>query len=181
MLMSLLIAGFGGQGVLVMGKLLSQCAFEKGTYVTFMPSYGPQMRGGTSNCTVTFSDREIGTPVSEELDALCALNQVSFDKFKVRVKDEGIILTNSSLVQVDEESRGKFTVIEVDADNMAYAIGSPKVSNIIMLAAYVAASQVMPIDDAREVIIKSMSGKPEYLELNIKAFDEGTRSVMSVE
>ncbi len=170
---SLLVAGFGGQGVMVIGKLIGECAFAQNLHVTFLPSYGPEQRGGTANCTVVISDKEIGSPVSQKLDVLCAMNQPSLDKFVDNVRPGGIVLTNSTLVSSDSITRDDISLIEVDADNLAFEIGSTKVANIIMLAAYIAASKAMPIEEVRAMVMKKLSKKPQFLPMNEKAFDKG--------
>lgn len=173
MLTSLMVAGFGGQGVMLIGKLVSQCVFEEGLQVTFLPSYGPEQRGGTANCTVIISDEEIGSPVSEELDVLCAMNQPSLDKYARNVRDNGVIITNSTLVNVDKIKDLNVKILEVDADALAYELGSNKVSNIIILAAYITASKVISVEVAKKIILKQLGRKKEFLELNQKAFEAG--------
>lgn len=173
MLTNLLVAGFGGQGVMMIGKLIGECAFEQGLYVTFLPSYGPEQRGGTANCTVVQSDEPIGSPASDSLDVLCALNQPSLGKFVNAIRPGGILMTNSSLVDVSAVERKDIKIIEIDADNLAYKIGSKKVANILVFAAYMAIANTMPIEVVRNIVIKKMSRKPQFLEMNKKAFDKG--------
>ncbi len=173
MLQSLLIAGFGGQGVMTIGKLIGECAFKQNLKVTFLPSYGPEQRGGTANCTVIQSDGEIGSPASENLDILCVMNQPSLDKFVNRVKPGGIMMVNSSLVDVSGVTRKDIKIVKVDADNLAYEIGSKKVANIIVFATYMALAKTLPIDVVKEIVMHKMAAKPEFLEMNNKAFDTG--------
>jgi 2-oxoglutarate ferredoxin oxidoreductase subunit gamma len=173
MLTSLLVAGFGGQGVMMIGKLVGECAFEQGVNVTFLPSYGPEQRGGTANCTVVLSDEAIGSPVSDELDVLCAMNQPSLLKFMGNVKTGGVIIANSSLVDVSTIERTDVKVIDIDADTIAYEIGSKKIANIIMFATYMKVSNTMPMDKVRELVLKKLGRKPEFAKMNALAFDEG--------
>lgn len=173
MLSSLLVAGFGGQGVMVIGKLIGECAFMKGLNVTFLPSYGPEQRGGTANCTVMISDRAIGSVVSEELDVLCAMNQPSLEKFISHVKTGGIVMINSSNVKRESIERNDVKIIEVAADQVAYELGSTKVANVVMLAVYAAASKVMPIDEVENLVMQKLSRKPQFLEMNRQAFRKG--------
>ncbi|WP_019229837.1 2-oxoacid:acceptor oxidoreductase family protein [Sedimentibacter sp. B4] len=173
MLTSLLVAGFGGQGVMMIGKLIGECAFEQGVNVTFLPSYGPEQRGGTANCTVILSDEAIGSPVSDELDVLCAMNQPSLIKFVENVKPGGVIIANSSLVDVSVIERKDVKIIDIDADTIAYEIGSNKIANIIMFAAYMEISNTMPMDSVRELVLKKLGKKPEFVKLNAEAFDKG--------
>lgn len=175
MLTSMLISGFGGQGVMLTGKLIGQCAFEEGLHVTFLPAYGPEQRGGTANCTIVISDEEIGSPVSEKLDVLCAMNQPSLDKYVNDIKEDGFILTNSTLVNADKAKELGIKVLEVDADNLAFDIGSTKIANVILLAAYITASKAISLDVVKEIILRELGKKKEFLELNKKAFECGVK------
>lgn len=173
MLTSLLVAGFGGQGVMMIGKLIGECAFDQNLKVTFLPSYGPEQRGGTANCTVIQSDNEIGSPVSENLDVLCVMNQPSLEKFINHVRPGGILMTNSSLVDVSGVKRTDIKIVEVDADNLAYEIGSKKIANIIVFAAYMTLANTMPIETVKGIVMKKLGRKPELLPMNEAAFNKG--------
>ena len=175
MLTSLIIAGFGGQGVMAIGKLVGECAFLQGLKTTYYPSYGPQQRGGTANCTVMISDREIGAPMADEADILMAMNQSSLDEYASIVKSGGLILTNSTLADSSTVNRNDVRILDIDADNLAYKIGSPKVANIIMIAVYMTVSKAMDPAKAKEIVLKKMAKKPEFIEMNEKAFDTGTK------
>lgn len=173
MLTSMMVAGFGGQGVMLIGKLIGECAFDQGLHVTFLPSYGPEQRGGTANCTVVQSDRPIGSPVSTELDVLCVMNQPSLTKFIDNVRPGGILMTNSSLVDVSGVTRKDIKIVEVDADNLAYQLGNRKIANVIIFATYMEIAKTMPIDVVKSIAMKILGKKPELLEMNSKAFDAG--------
>lgn len=173
MLTSLLVAGFGGQGVMVIGKLIGECAFDQGLHVTFLPSYGPEQRGGTANCTVVQSDRPIGSPVSDSLDVLCVMNQPSLDKFIDSLRPGGILMTNSSLVDAGSVDRKDIHLVEIDADSIAYEIGSKKIANIIIFAAYMTLAKTLPIDMVHDIVMKKLASKPELLPLNEAAFAKG--------
>ncbi len=177
MLTSLLVAGFGGQGAMTIGKLIAECGFAQGMKTTFFPTYGPEQRGGTANCTVILSDREIGSPLTDAPDVLMVMNQLSFDKFVGRVKSGGIVITNASLVDSSNVQRADITVIPVQADEIAHKIGSEKVSNIVMTAAYMEVSKAMPIDDAKRIVMNKMAKKPELMEMNDRAFDMGVEEI----
>ena len=123
MINNLLIAGFGGQGVMTIGKMIGECAFAQGLNVTFLPSYGPEQRGGTANCTVVVSDAPVGSPVAEELDVLCVLNQPSLDKFLPSLKRGGTLMVNSDMVDTSGIERDDIKVISIPADSMALQIG----------------------------------------------------------
>lgn len=173
MLQSLLVAGFGGQGVMMIGKLIGECAFDQGLHVTFLPSYGPEQRGGTANCTVIQSDKDIGSPVAEQLDVLCVMNQPSLPKFIDSIKPGGILMTNSSLVDISQVTRSDIKIVEVDADNLAFEIGSTKVANILVFAVYMELAKTLPIEQVKHIVMKKMSRKPEFLAMNELAFDKG--------
>lgn len=173
MLTSLLVAGFGGQGVMMIGKLIGECAFDQNLHVTFLPAYGPEQRGGTANCTVIQSDKPIGSPASENLDVLCVMNQPSLGKFIDHVRPGGILMTNSSLVDVSGVERTDIKIVEVDADNLAYEIGSKKIANIIVFAAYMTLANTLPIETVKAIVMKKLGRKPELLSMNEAAFDKG--------
>ena len=180
MLTSLVVAGFGGQGVMMIGKLISECAFEQNLHVTFFPSYGPEQRGGAANCTVVQSDIPIGSPVCEEMDVLCAMNQVALDKFINQVAPGGVVLVNSSTADPSSIVRKDITVVAADADNIAYSLGSSKVANVIMFAAYMAIARTMPLKTAKEIALAKLAKKPEFIEMNSRAFDAGAELAQAV-
>ena len=134
---SFIIAGFGGQGVMVMGQLLSYTACETTEkYVTYFPSYGAEMRGGTANCYVVISDDPVGAPKVTKADYVVALNDPSMVKFKDAVVPGGTIFINSSVVTV-EPDRKDVHVVKVDAGSIAYELGNPKVLNLVMVGAII--------------------------------------------
>jgi len=167
------IAGFGGQGVLLSGKILAWAGMLKGMHVTWFPSYGAEMRGGTANCTVVMSDEEIGSPVVDRPGALIALNQESVDKFASRVAPGGIIVLNSSLARKDISRKG-VTVVKVPANDLAEELGNPRVVNVVMLGAYIACSGAI---DEKSVVKAVESVLPErhrgLLGVNVAALKRG--------
>lgn len=173
---SLLISGFGGQGVMLIGQMLGYAASDAGKNATFYPSYGAEQRGGTANCTVIISDEEIGSPVTSKLDVLIAMNEPSLNKFESKVKKGGAIIVNSSLIKQKIDHSEK-SVYYVPANDMANGLGSSKVANIIMLGAYIGVSGALSIEEAKNIISKKLGKKPELLELNFKAFDAGMATV----
>ena len=173
MINRLMIAGFGGQGVMMIGKLIGECAMEQGLYATFFPSYGAEQRGGTANCTVIQSYRRIGSPTSDKVDVLCALNQSSMVDFLPRLRPGGTLLVNSSIVDTSGVSRDDIQIVKVDIDNMAYELGNRKVANVIMFAAYMALTNTIPADKAEEIAMHKLGRKPELIELNRRAFRAG--------
>jgi 2-oxoglutarate ferredoxin oxidoreductase subunit gamma len=177
---SLLVAGFGGQGIMMLGKLVGECAHEQGLNVTFLPSYGPEQRGGTANCTVIQSDEPIGSPASRRLDVLCAMNQPSLEKFVVDVKKDGVVLVNSSIVDPGAIDREDVKVAAIDADMMAYEIGERKTANVIMFAAYMTIADTMPLEKVKELSMKKLARKPELVPLNNAAFDKGVAAAREI-
>ncbi len=173
---SVLIAGFGGQGVMSIGKMLGYAASDAGKYASFYPSYGAEQRGGTANCTVIISDEEIGSPAVSKLDMLIAMNQPSFDKFAKKVKKGGSIIVNSSLVTSKVEDPD-IEAVYVDANDIANDLGSPKVANIVILGAYIGLSGALSEEDGKAIIKKMLGGKADLLEMNYQAFDKGIQAV----
>jgi len=163
------IAGFGGQGVLSAGILLANFAIARGYHATWLPSYGPEMRGGKANASVILSAREIGSPVVAKPDVLIALNTPSLISFEKDVKPGGTILVNSSLVK-EQVSRKDVQVLPIPASEMARESGVPATANIIMLTIYLRHCGLMDIDSLREAIPVSVKRK-EAIELNFRMMD----------
>ena len=132
MIDEVLIAGFGGQGIMLMGRLLAYGAIYEGLQVTFYPSYGPEMRGGTANCTVVISDERIGSPVRNRFTHLMAMNQASVDKFSERVKPGGVIVYNQSLVDTPP-ARTDVIRAGIPANRIAEELQTPQVANMVAM------------------------------------------------
>jgi len=130
------IAGFGGQGIILAGKLLAQTAMKAGKEVTFMPSYGAEVRGGTANCMVIIADNPIACPVISKPDSLIAMNKASLDKFAPRLKNGGLLIMNSSLIDTEPQLDETVEVIAVPADELAVQLGNKKAANMVALGAY---------------------------------------------
>lgn len=171
---SFIIAGFGGQGVMVAGQLLSYTACETtDKYVTFFPSYGAEMRGGTANCFVVISDEPVGAPKVEKADYVVVLNDPSMVKFKNSVVSGGTIFVNSSVVTV-EPDRDDIHVVKVDAGAIAYELGNPKVLNIVIVGAIIGYSEILPPDNVLKTVFKKLGAKrPELNQINEAAFRRG--------
>ena len=135
----IIMAGFGGQGVMAMGKILVEAAMEEGKNVSWLPSYGPEMRGGTANCSVIVSDEPIGAPIVTEATAAIVMNRPSLDKFENDVIPGGALFINSSLID-KKASRDDIKVYYVPANDIANELGTDKVANIVMLGAYLQVS-----------------------------------------
>ncbi|NLA91391.1 MAG: 2-oxoacid:ferredoxin oxidoreductase subunit gamma [Synergistaceae bacterium] len=170
---TLLAAGFGGQGVMVLGQLVAYTGIEEGRYVTWIPSYGPEMRGGTANCGVVLSDGEIGSPVVDDADILVVLNQPSLSKFLDRIKPGGILVYNSDMVEYDG-SRSDITPVGLPASTIASELGSDRITNIVILGAVVEAGKIVDEETCIKTIKDKLgTRKPEFLPMNLQAFEKG--------
>ncbi len=169
-----MFAGFGGQGILLSAKLLAHAAMEQGSQVMWIPSYGPEMRGGTAYCTVVVSDRLIGSPIIKNPAHLVAMNRPSLEKFASVVKPDGVVLINSSLIPVRSD-RDDVQELIVPANEAAVALGSVRCANIVALSAFAAKSGMVDVEILRECIKAEFAAKAKIIPLNMKAFDEGLR------
>ena len=140
-----IISGFGGQGVLFAGQLLAYTAMDEGKAVTWIPSYGPEMRGGTANCTVVVSEEEIGSPLVKNPTAVIAMNLPSLDKYEDLVAEGGVLVVNTSMVN-REVARGDIKVVSVPGNDVAQEMGSERSLNMIMLGALLANLDLLPLD-----------------------------------
>lgn len=172
MYQEIILAGFGGQGVLLIGKLLAYSGMKMGNDVTWMPAYGPEMRGGTCNCTVVISEKEIGSPMSKHPHGLIALNLPSLDKFESSVKKDGVIVVNTSLIN-RKVNRKDVKVIEVPANEVAIECGSAKAANMVALGAYIGATEIAPLEMVKEILSETFASKPQLIEVNHKALTRG--------
>lgn len=171
---SVIIAGFGGQGVMVIGQLLAYTACETtDKFVTYFPSYGAEQRGGTANCFVVISDDEVGAPKVSKADLLVVLNQPSMDRFKDAVVPGGAVIVNTSIVK-DIPEYEDVTVVEADAGNIAIELGNPKVMNLVIAGALVGYSDILPAENVLQTAFKKLGAKrPELNPLNEAAFRKG--------
>ncbi|HOV29369.1 MAG TPA: 2-oxoacid:acceptor oxidoreductase family protein [Synergistales bacterium] len=172
-LRGLIAAGFGGQGVLLLGQIVAHAAMKEGRYVTWIPSYGPEMRGGTANCSVAISDEEIGSPVVPHPDCLVIMNQPSLAKFEPDLKSGGTLLYNSDLVTYPQP-RTDIRVVPVPCNSIALELGNEKVANVVTLGALAAASDLVSVEGCKETLAELMGKKKAALvEINMTAFDRG--------
>ncbi len=178
MLEELIIAGFGGQGVMSMGQLLTYAGMIEDKHVAWIPSYGPEMRGGTANCAVTISDREISSPVVTEPTSVIIMNQPSLEKFERVLKPGGLLIINSSLVS-KKAIRNDIKVVEIAADELANErLGNTRVANIIILGAYIKLTKVVTIDSVIESLKKVLPERRHNLiPLNRQALELGAEIV----
>jgi len=164
-------AGSGGQGIMLMGQMVASAAIHEDKDTTFFPSYGPEMRGGTANCTVIVSDKPISSPLIFESDCVVAMNTPSMLKFEPTLKAGGILLLNKSLIH-QENKRSDITVYEIPVSDLAHDLGDNRVANMIMLGAFVRTSGIVSPDTMIKVIHDTFDvKKAELVDLNIKAFN----------
>ena len=173
MLIKTIFSGFGGQGVLSMGYTVANTAMLEGKHVTYFPSYGVEVRGGTANCTVAVSDEEIASPVASEPDFVIAMNQPSFARFQSILQSGGLICVNSSIVDTSA-ARHDIEVLAVPTAELAAKLGSVKVANMILLGAFIRASSII----SYEFMIKNLAqilgeGKSNLIKLNKQALELG--------
>jgi len=164
-------AGSGGQGILLMGQMVCSAAMLEDKEATFFPSYGPEMRGGTANCTVIVSDLPISCPLIFESDCVVAMTLPSLLKFEPTLKPGGVLLINKSIIH-QAPKRGDVTICEVPANDLANELGNPRVANIVMLGAFVRATNIVSSDAVVQVIHDVFGAKKaELLELELKAYN----------
>ena len=170
---NLLVAGFGGQGVMTLGKFLASATCDAtDKNVTFFPSYGAEQRGGTANCYVVISDDAVGAPVGDVMDDLIVMNGPSLNKFLGTLKPGGTLFINSSIVD-DNIPRDDVKIVEAPVTEMAPEMGNAKVLNVIMLGVYVGYTEVVPADVVWSTIEHKLGKKPKLLPLNKQAFEKG--------
>lgn len=177
----ILIAGFGGQGVLFAGQLLTYAAMDEGKQVTWIPSYGPEMRGGTANCTVIISDEEIGSPLVLHPQAVIAMNRPSLDKYEPMVKEGGVLVINTSMVD-RKATRRDIRVVEVDANSAAEKLGDRRMTNMVLLGALLAHLEVLPLTAIEKALQAHLPDRHrKLLPKNYEALHEGAQyEVISV-
>ncbi|MCX7847313.1 MAG: 2-oxoacid:acceptor oxidoreductase family protein [bacterium] len=164
-------AGFGGQGILLMGRVIAQAAMEEGRYVTFLPSYGPEMRGGTANACVVVSDQPVASPIIDHSDVLVAMNQPSYEKFGPLVRGGGLIIYDSSLVQARERAQvrqvgGAFTEI-------AGQLGNTLVCSMVAIGRVIRETGIARLETVRLQVQALTAKRPELTALNLEAVERG--------
>lgn len=166
----IIFAGFGGQGILSIGKFLAHAGMDANLNVSWLPSYGPEMRGGTANCSVILTDESIGSPIVTKADSLVVMNRPSLDKFENLVVSNGIIIMDSDLVD-RMPTRADVEVIAIPAQTIAEGLGNKKIANMILLGALIKKTGIV----STEAIINSLKdyGKEKFFEINKKAIEKG--------
>ena len=171
------IAGFGGQGVVSAGILLAQAGVENKLNASWLPSYGPEMRGGTANCSVVVSDGEVYTPIVSVPDTVIVMNEPSLPKFEPMLKKGGLLILNSSLVN-SRPTRKDIQVICVPCNQIAEKVGMARVANLVALGAFIKATGAVTLESVAHAMKKVYKrAKPEMLELNQKALQAGFDAV----
>ncbi len=165
-------AGFGGQGVMMAGQLLAYSGIEEGKNAVWLPSYGPEMRGGTAYCTVVISDKRIGSPIINNPRAVCVFNPPSYDKFIPRIKPGGLAIVNSALIMLTTD-RTDITEIRIPANDLALAAGNVKATNVAVLGAFIGASGVVGYDTVKRVLQQKLGKKQSVLDINMKVLEQG--------
>ncbi len=173
-----IIAGFGGQGVLSLGKILAQAAMEEGLNASWLPSYGPEMRGGTANCIACFSDDEIGAPLAASYDVVIVMNQPSLEKFEQVVKPQGTLLINSSIIPV-KPTRNDLDIHYVAANELAEEVtGTTKSANIVALGALHAVRPRLKTESLEAALKFTFGAKGDKLvQSNIRALHAGMEAM----
>ncbi|WAW14689.1 2-oxoacid:acceptor oxidoreductase family protein [Peptostreptococcus equinus] len=173
-------AGFGGQGVMSMGQLMTYAGMIENKEVSWLPSYGPEMRGGTANCAVTISDKPVGSPIiTDDATAAIIMNSPSLTKFEGDVIPGGNLLINSSLVH-EKSERDDISVYYVDANDLSNELGGPKFANMVMLGAFLAVDNSVDIDSVLEAFKKVFGKRKEkFIPVNRQALEAGYNAVMA--
>ncbi|RPJ74382.1 MAG: 2-oxoacid:ferredoxin oxidoreductase subunit gamma [Desulfobacteraceae bacterium] len=168
-------AGFGGQGVMLMGQILAQAAMDEGHEVVWIPSYGPEMRGGTAYCTVVISDQPVGSPIIRNPRHLVAMNRPSLEKFGPTVKPGGVVFVNASLIPAGA-GRADVDELRVPIIEIAGELGNVKAANIVALAAFVARSRVVAFESLVAAVKEKFAQKAKLIPLNMKALEAGRKA-----
>lgn len=177
MLEQVIVAGFGGQGVLRVGQMIAYAGFAEGKEVTWAPSYGPEMRGGTANCSVVVSDSEIGSAQLLEADSIIVMNLPSLHKFESAVIKGGKLFINSSVIK-EKSTRTDITVYYIDANVVAEKIGNSKGGNMVILGAYAKVTGTVTLDSLYELVKKTFTGdKAKFVDSNIACIKAGAELV----
>lgn len=168
-----IIAGFGGQGVMLIGNLLAQAGMEHGLEVSFIPVYGAEMRGGTANCTVVMDEHAIGSPLVREPLSTIILNEPSLTKFQPRLHKDGVQVVNASLVG-KELLDASLRTVYIPVNDMAHELGSVKMANMVALGAWLKATGALPLAEVQETIKRVTSAHyAKLIPANMKSLEAG--------
>ena len=173
MMEKIIVSGFGGQGVMLIGQILAYAGMKEEKEVSWLPSYGPEMRGGTANCNIIISDDLVGSPVVTEATAVLVMNQPSLLKFESYVEKGGLLLVNSSMVD-KQADRTDIRVCYLPVNEIAMELGNPKIANMVLLGAYIELSKSVGISYVHKALEKVFTGEKErFIPINIQALDKG--------
>ena len=168
----IIIAGSGGQGIMLCGKVLAQAAMLEGKFVTWLPAYGAEVRGGTAHCMVVISDEEIGSPYIKKTNSLIIMNQPSLSRFKNRLENNGLLIINSSMV----ETSGKIKALRYPFTDIAVELGNVKVANMVALGSYLSMKKAVSLKNILRVMkMMAPAGGAGILKVNQRALDRGVR------
>jgi len=171
---TVLIGGSGGQGVMLLGTLLATSAIKENKYSSCLPAYGPEMRGGTANCTVVISDKEVITPLPDLIDCMIMLNEPSYWKFKDFIKEGGLIILNSSLISETAELKS-VKQIKIPFNDIALELGNIKAANMVALGNYLQRVKSVKYESVKKLISDYFKTKPKVVDINCKALLEGMK------
>ncbi len=178
MITETIFAGFGGQGVLMMGYVLAVSVMKDGKHVTYLPSYGAEVRGGTANCTVVVSDEEIASPVSSSPQNVVVMNNPSLLRYQGMIRSGGVMMINDSLVHA-QLARSDVDAVRVPVTDLANELGSPRIANMIMLGAFAAKTGITSLDSLMSGLGEIVKGKKaSIMDLNRKGMDRGAEFVL---
>jgi 2-oxoglutarate ferredoxin oxidoreductase subunit gamma len=174
-----IISGFGGQGALFAGQLLTYAGMDEGRMVSWIPSYGPEMRGGTAHCTVIISEEPIGSPIIHNPTCCVVLNPESMDKYESLVKPGGVLVVNTSLIRAKSQ-RSDIRVVEIPANELANEIGSVRITNLVLLGALLAIRPIVHIDSVKKALDEHVpEGRRHIIEPNKRALDRGAAAALA--
>ncbi len=177
MLEEIIVSGFGGQGALFAGQLLTYTGMDEGWHVTWIPSYGPEMRGGTAHCIVILSDVEIGSPVIREPSICLVMNPPSMDKYEPLVKPGGLLVANTTLIRTRSE-RTDIDVVYIPANELAAELGNEKMANVVLLGAMLGTREILPIESVKRTMdLHIPQRRKQIIEPNKRALDRGVQFV----
>lgn len=167
-----MFAGFGGQGIMLIGQMLAYAGMGEGKNVVWLPSYGPEMRGGTAYCTVVVSEKDIGSPIIDRPISIAVLNRPSLDKFHTKVKTGGLLVVNTSLIDTTTD-RKDIDILDVPANEIALEAGTGKAANMVVLGAYVGRTKAVTLDSLRSLVRYQFKSKPQFIDVNLKVLEKG--------
>lgn len=171
-----LFAGFGGQGILAIGKIFADACVERDLNVSWLPSYGPEMRGGTCMCMVAVSDEKVLSPYFVRPGSAIIMNQASLEKYLPVLDTAKVVVVNTSLADLTPEMEQKLSnvqIVKVDATNIALELNAVKCANMVMLGAYARHSRALSLEQLKESVTRKFASKPHMVEVNMKALDQG--------